>query len=263
MIPSPNDGLAALVSAVPTGFDGARFPVERQRGGSHASGRSSCRSSRCSRSSAPPACRCRRPAWYTGIAARQHARRSNGWKYDYYRNTAYPVQRQRLPDVRDRHEDRIVADGAGARCGRSCTAAARATSTPNGNPIPNANQKVEESAASLTTHADEQRAAGRRSAPTPPASARSRSRTAATTSTAACQQPDPHNPNTTPDGKPRTDERPDLGEGRDPVRREPLPDDEEVPARRERRLGRHVLRRVGACSCRGSRRRASSPTRAW
>ena len=38
----------------------------------------------------------------------------NGWKYDYYRDVRVPVQRQRLPDVRDRHEDRLVADGAGA-----------------------------------------------------------------------------------------------------------------------------------------------------
>ena len=168
-----------------------------------------------------------------------------------------PVQRQRLPDVRHRHQGRLVEHGRRARCGRSCTAAAPATSTRRATRSRAPARRSRSRATSLATQLDEQRAARQASATTPPAF-----RTLAVSYCshdiyAGANSPDPHNPNTTPDGKPRTDERRARDQGRDPVRAGPLPDDEDVPARRQRRLGRHVRGRVvdAAAGHRARRRR--------
>ena len=69
-----------------------------------------------------------RPALSTQWHARRHPVRQHhhtgGWKYDYYRNTAYPVRVSGYQTFVDRHQGRLVDTTAPRRCGCSCTAAA-------------------------------------------------------------------------------------------------------------------------------------------
>jgi hypothetical protein len=127
---------------------------------------------------------------------------SGGWKYDYYRNTAYPC-------AISGYQTFVI----GTKVGSSDT-----TSAPlwvfmhgggagyfdaNGNPIPGKGEKTEEDAASLMVHLTNNGLMGDiRNDPagfrTLAVSYCSHDVYAGTNST------DPHNPNTTPDGQPRT-----------------------------------------------------------
>jgi hypothetical protein len=126
----------------------------------------------------------------------------NGWKYDYYRNSAYPC-------AISGYQTFVV----GTQVGSSDTApkplwafmhgGGAGYFDANGNPIPGKGQKTEESAASLQAHLTgnglvaniRSDAAGFRMLAV---SYCSHDVYAGANST------DPHNPNTTPDGKPRT-----------------------------------------------------------
>src|SRR5690242_5645576 len=126
----------------------------------------------------------------------------NGWKYDYYRNSAYPC-------AISGYQTFVV----GTQVGSSDTApeplwafmhgGGAGYFDANGNPIPGKGQKTEESAASLQGHLTgnglvaniRSDAAGFRMLAV---SYCSHDVYAGANST------DPHNPNTTPDGKPRT-----------------------------------------------------------
>ena len=127
---------------------------------------------------------------------------TGGWKYDYYRNTAYPC-------AVSGYQTFVV----GTKVGSSDTTAAplwvfmhgggAGYFDASGNPIPSKGQKVEESAASSTTYLTNNGLLGLvRSDP-------ANFRTVAVSYCshdvyAGTNSPDPHNPNTTPDGNPRT-----------------------------------------------------------
>jgi hypothetical protein len=126
----------------------------------------------------------------------------DGWTYDVYRNQAYPCSVSG-------YQTFVI----GTKVGSSPTTAGPLFVLMHGggagyfdaagNPIPNANQKMEESAASLTTKATNKALLGK--VREDPAGFR-------TLAVSYCSHevyggvntPDPHNPNTTPDGKPRT-----------------------------------------------------------
>ena len=182
---------------------------------------------------------------------------AGGWKYDYYRNTAYPC-------AISGYQTFVI----GTKVGSSDT-----TPRPlwafmhgggvgyfdaDGNPQPERGPEVEESAASLPTTAHRTADSSATSATTPRASAWSRSRTAATTSTRR-QHHRPEQPEHDARRQAAHHQRRARDEGCDPVRAEPLPDDEDVPARWERRVRRDVLRRVVDAApghpARGRRRR--------
>src|SRR3954453_19466344 len=126
---------------------------------------------------------------------------AGGWKYDYYRNNAYPCSVSG-------NQTFVVATSVGASTAPPAPLWAfmhgggAGYFDENGNPVPNAKQKVEEAAASLITHltnggllahirAD---AAGFRTVAVSYCSH---------DVYAGADTPDPNNPNTTPDGKPR------------------------------------------------------------
>jgi hypothetical protein len=126
----------------------------------------------------------------------------NGWKYDYYRNKAYPCSISG-------YQTFVI----GRKIGSSATAPAPLWTfmhgggagyfDTNGNPIPGTGQKIEESATSLRTHLTNNGLL---------ASVRADAAAFRTLAVSYCSHdvyagantPDPHNPNTTPDGKPRT-----------------------------------------------------------
>jgi hypothetical protein len=127
---------------------------------------------------------------------------TGGWKYDSYRNTAYPCSVSG-------YQTFVI----GTKVGSSTTAAAPLWAfmhgggagyfDENGNPIPSANQKREESAGSLVVHLTNNGLMGKVRADA------AGFRTLAVSYCshdvyAGANSPDPHNPNTTPDGKPRT-----------------------------------------------------------
>ncbi|HEY3721861.1 MAG TPA: hypothetical protein VGN59_00735 [Acidimicrobiia bacterium] len=125
----------------------------------------------------------------------------DGWKYDYYRNMAYPCSVSG-------YQTFVI----GTKIGSSQTAARPLWAfmhgggagyfDENGNPIPNANQKVEEGPAGLNTSLDNSGLLAR---------VRDDAAGFRTLAVSYCSHevygglntPDPHNPNTTPDGKPR------------------------------------------------------------
>ena len=76
---------------------------------------------------------------------------TDGWKYDYYRNTAYPCSVSGYQTFVDRHQGRIV-DTAPAPLWAFMHGGGAGYFDADGNPVPDTGQKVEESAASLTTH---------------------------------------------------------------------------------------------------------------
>ena len=127
---------------------------------------------------------------------------SGGYKFDYYRNLAYPCSISG-------YQTFVI----GTKVGSDDTATRPlwvrmhgggvGFFDANGNPQPSAGNKVEEPAGLIGVVL----ATGRSPAScrtTRPASGSSRCRCATTTSTAAATRADPNNPNTTPDGKPRT-----------------------------------------------------------
>jgi hypothetical protein len=124
-----------------------------------------------------------------------------GWRYDYYRNTTYPCSVSG-------YQTFVI----GTKVGSSSTATQPLWAFMHGggagyfdaarNPIPSSNQKVEESAASLQGHLNSNGLMGRVRADV------AGFRTLAVSYCshdvyAGADTPDPHNPNTTPDGKPR------------------------------------------------------------
>ena len=127
---------------------------------------------------------------------------SGGWRYDYYRNTAYPcavsgyqtfvVGRKIGSSDASAQPLWVFMHGGGA-----------GYFDDSGRPIPSSGQKVEESAASLTAHLTNNGLLGLVRAD--PAGFR-------TLAVSYCSHdvyggadtPDPHNPNTLPDGSPRT-----------------------------------------------------------
>jgi hypothetical protein len=126
---------------------------------------------------------------------------TGGWRYDYYRNNAYPCSVSG-------YQTFVV----GTRVGSSDTArrplwvfmhgGGAGYFDTSGQPVPGPGQKVEESAASLTTHLTNNGLLGRIRADA------AGFRTVAVSYCshdiyAGANTPDPHNPNTTPDGKPR------------------------------------------------------------
>ncbi|MDQ1475760.1 MAG: hypothetical protein QOE62_989, partial [Actinomycetota bacterium] len=126
---------------------------------------------------------------------------TGGWRYDYYRNTAYPCSISGYQTF-----------AVGTKVGSSDTAARPLWAfmhgggagyfDTSGNPVPGPGQKVEESAASLTTHLTNNGLLGLIRADA------AGFRTLAVSYCshdiyAGANTPDPHNPNTTPDGKPR------------------------------------------------------------
>jgi hypothetical protein len=127
---------------------------------------------------------------------------TGGWKYDYYRNTAYPC-------AVSGYQTFVV----GTRVGSSNTAPAplwvfmhgggAGYFDANGNPVPGPGQKVEESATSLTTYLTNNGLLAKVRADA------AGFRTVAVSYCshdvyAGANSPDPHNPNTIPGGKPRT-----------------------------------------------------------
>jgi hypothetical protein len=126
---------------------------------------------------------------------------TGGWRYDYYRNNAYPCSVSG-------YQTFVV----GTRVGSSDTAGrplwvfmhggGAGYFDTSGQPVPGPGQKVEESAASLMTHLTNNGLLGRIRADA------AGFRTVAVSYCshdiyAGANTPDPHNPNTTPDGKPR------------------------------------------------------------
>jgi hypothetical protein len=125
----------------------------------------------------------------------------NGWKYDYYRNNAYPCSVSG-------YQTFVI----GTKIGSSLTTPAPLWAHMHGggagyfdaagNPIPNQGQKVEESAASLSSRLSNNGLLQQ---------VRSDAAGFRTLAVSYCSHeiyggvntPDPHNPNTTPDGKPR------------------------------------------------------------
>ncbi len=117
----------------------------------------------------------------------------DGWKYDYYRNMAYPCSVSG-------YQTFVI----GTKIGSSPTAARPLWTfmhgggagyfDENGNPIPNENQKVEEGAGSPEHAASTTTGCSPGCATTRPVSARSRSRTAATRSTPGAEHPRPAQP---------------------------------------------------------------------
>ncbi len=125
----------------------------------------------------------------------------DGWKYDYYRNMAYPCSVSG-------YQTFVI----GTKIGSSTTAPAPLWTFMHGggvgyfdaagNPIPNSKEKVEESAASLNTMLDNGGLMAR---------VRVDAAGFRTLAVSYCSHeiygglntPDPHNPNTTPDGKAR------------------------------------------------------------
>jgi hypothetical protein len=126
----------------------------------------------------------------------------SGWKYDYYRNLAYPCSVSG-------YQTFVV----GTKVGSSDTAAAplwvflhgggAGYFDSAGNPIPSKNQKIEESASSLMTHLENNGLMGK---------VRADAAGFRTLAVSYCSHdvyaggdsPDPNNPYTTPDGQPRT-----------------------------------------------------------
>lgn len=126
---------------------------------------------------------------------------TGGWKYDYYRNSAYPCSISG-------YQTFVV----GTKVGSSNTAAkplwvfmhggGAGYFDANGKPVPGPGQKTEESAASLTTHLTNNGLLGL---------VRADAAGFRTVAVSYCSHdvyagtntPDPHNPNTTPDGRPR------------------------------------------------------------
>ena len=125
---------------------------------------------------------------------------TEGWKFDSTATSPIPA-RSRLPDLRDRHQGRLV-DAASRRSGSACTAAASASSTRTATRSPGREQARGDGSRLIGSSADE------RSRPRPdatrPASGSSRVSMCNHDIYGGGDQPDPNNPNTTPDGKPRT-----------------------------------------------------------
>jgi len=127
---------------------------------------------------------------------------SGGWKYDFYRNTAYPC-------AISGYQTFVI----GTKVGSSDTdsrplwvfmhGGGAGYFDANGNPIPGKGQKTEEDAASLTSHLTNNGLLG---------DIRNDAAGFRTLAVSYCSHDvyagtnsaDPHNPNTTPDGKPRT-----------------------------------------------------------
>ena len=125
----------------------------------------------------------------------------NGWKYDYYRNNAYPCSVSG-------YQTFVI----GTKIGSSATTTAPLWTfmhgggagyfDTNGNPIPSTGQKTEESAASLRSKLNNNGLMAR---------VRADAAAFRTLAVSYCSHdvyagantPDPNNPNTTPDGKPR------------------------------------------------------------
>jgi hypothetical protein len=127
---------------------------------------------------------------------------TGGWKYDYYRNNAYPCSVSG-------YQTFVV----GTKVGTSDTAPAPLWAFMHGGgagyfdaagqPIPGPGQKVEESAASLTTHLTNNGLLAK--VRDDPAGFRTLAVSYCSHDVyAGTDTPDPHNPNTTPDGTPRT-----------------------------------------------------------
>ncbi len=127
---------------------------------------------------------------------------SGGWKYDYYRNTAFPC-------AISGYQTFVV----GTKIGSSDTASAPLWAfmhgggagyfDANGNPIPGKGQKTEEDAASLTAYLTNNGLVG--DIRNDPAGFRTLAVSYCSHDVyAGTDSTDPHNPNTTPDGKPRT-----------------------------------------------------------
>ena len=172
-----------------------------------------------------------------------------------------PLQRQRLPDVRDRHEDRLVVDRRPRRSGRSCTAAARATSTRPATRSRTRTRRSRSPPARCNTRLNNNGLLQR---------VRNDAAGFRTLAVSYCSHDDlrrgehtrPEQPEHDPRRQDAPDDRHPRDEGRDPVRPEPVPDDEDVPPRRERGLGRARTTWRGRCSSRASRPRVWWPTRA-
>jgi hypothetical protein len=126
---------------------------------------------------------------------------TGGWQYDYYRNTAYPCSISG-------YQTFVVGTkvGSAATDPRPLWAFLHGGGAgyfdENGHPIPGTGQKTEESAASLQTYLTNNGLLGR---------VRADAAGFRTLAVSYCSHdiyagtntPDPHNPNTTPDGKPR------------------------------------------------------------
>ncbi|MCU1428499.1 MAG: hypothetical protein JWL83_2499 [Actinomycetia bacterium] len=126
---------------------------------------------------------------------------TDGWKYDYYRNNAYPCSVSG-------YQTFVVGTKVGSSAGSSqplwvfMHGGGAGYFDTSGNPVPGNGQKVEESAVSLTTHLTNNGLVGRIRADA------AGFRTLAVSYCshdiyAGADTPDPNNPNTTPDGKPR------------------------------------------------------------
>ena len=187
---------------------------------------------------------------------------TDGWRYDYYRNTAYPCSVSGYQTFVDRHQGRFVATRAAAPLWAFMHGGGAGYFDAAGQPDPEPGPEGRGDARpSLTTHADQQRAARqgprrRRGLP------HARGLVLQPRRLRGRQHPRPAQPEHHARRQAPPDERRARDEGRDPVRAEPLPDDEDVPPRRRARARRARSASRGRCSSRASRRRASSPTRA-
>ena len=168
----------------------------------------------------------------------------DGWRYDTYRDRGYPCSRQRLPDVRHRHQGRVVDDRRRAAVGVSCTVAASGTSTSTGNPVPGtgpegrgvvrvaALERLNNNGLFGKVRAD-------------PAGFRTLAVSYCSHDLYAGGDPPTRTTRTpTPDGKPRPTTGLLATKAAIAVRARALPDDEDVPPRRQRRFGGHLRRGV-------------------
>jgi hypothetical protein len=128
----------------------------------------------------------------------------NGWTYDFYRNTDYPCSVSGYHTFVVGTKDGSDA-GAPAPLWVFMHGGGAGYFDANGNPVPGANQKVEEDAGSLVTHLQNRGLVGR---------LRDDAAGFRMLAVSYCSHdvyggagtPDPHNPNTTPDGQPRLTE---------------------------------------------------------
>ena len=184
-----------------------------------------------------------------------------GYKFDYYRNLAYPCCDQRLPDVRDRHQGRLGRQRDARRSGCACAAAGSAGSTRTATRSRRPASSRRRPPPSRSGFINNNGLTGSGPLRRPRASASSRCRTCNHDIYAGGDQPDPYNPNTTPDGKPRTMNGMFATKAAIAVRQAALPDRQGDPPRDERRARRASSTWPGRSRARACRRRPRSRTR--
>ena len=184
----------------------------------------------------------------------------NGWKYDFYRNSAYPCSISGYQTLVWWDEDGIIPDGLLATCGSGCTEGESAASTRRELPQPDSiRDDGRNSAASRSKRHSPTPGYGPTFRPILPASACWPSPTATATSTAAQARPIPTIRTRTRTGhrEPPTDCRPPRRPSPSP---DPEPDVEVLLGRGEYRGSAKRTMSAGPNNSQGTHRQASSVT---